>query len=328
MFVCMFYLSPRSRIIVSIWETSELKRENIRRKKREKEEEEAKVESLRYKRFIVYSLKTFAEIFCYFFLFLYFKDSCERGLFNRALFSTFLISLLFLFFFFLFFFWSRQQVSPFGTCNGSNLSYRTLFFFFLIAKKHVARLAGLFFSRSRGPVSFPVGILPLFFFFELQRVRKSDSALRLARVHLREMCFTQNIRSRVTRKKKMEKIKTPNCIILCLCVNPLNTKNKKKKLREKQNRKTTTSINVNKHTDPRIEVFCDSSWCERALARGSVIFDHAPAEREKRFVRKIFQLFHPGKGKQRSNLTVVACVSSVVTRLFEKLKPNKIRRKN
>lgn len=126
----MFYLSPRSRIIVSIWETSELKRENIRRKKREKEEEEAKVESLRYKRFIVYSLKTFAEIFCYFFLFLYFIDSCERGLFNRALFSTFLISLLFLFFFFLFFFWSRQQVSPFGTCNGSNLSYRTLLFFF------------------------------------------------------------------------------------------------------------------------------------------------------------------------------------------------------
>lgn len=204
----MFYLSPRSRIIVSIWETSELKRENTRRKKREKEEEEAKVESLRYKRFIVYSLKTFAEIFCYFFLFLYFIDSCERGLFNRALFSTFLISLLFLFFFFLFFFWSRQQVSPFGTCNGSNLSYRTLFFF-LIAKKHVARLAGSFFSRSRGPVSFPVGILPIFF-FELQRVRKSDSALRLARAHLREMCFTHYSEHSFPCNKKKENGKNKN----------------------------------------------------------------------------------------------------------------------
>lgn len=223
----MFYLSPRSRIIVSIWETSELKRENIRRKKREKEEEEAKVESLRYKRFIVYSLKTFAEIFCYFFLFLYFKDSCERGLFNRALFSTFLISLLFLFFFFLFFFWSRQQVSPFGTCNGSNLSYRTLFFFFWLQRNTWRAWQVCFFLGHVVRFRFQLEFC-LYFFFELQRVRKSDSALRLARVHLREMCFTQNIRSRVTRKKKMEKIKTPNCIILCLCVNPLNTKNKKK----------------------------------------------------------------------------------------------------
>lgn len=188
----MFYLSPRSRIIVSIWETSELKRENIRRKKREKEEEEAKVESLRYKRFIVYSLKTFAEIFCYFFLFLYFKDSCERGLFNRALFSTFLISLLFLFFFFLFFFWSRQQVSPFGTCNGSNLSYRTLFFFFLIAKKHVARLAGLFFSRSRGPVSFPVGILPLFFFRITARAQKWFGFAPCARAPQRNVFYSEH----------------------------------------------------------------------------------------------------------------------------------------
>lgn len=37
MFVCMFYLSPRSRIIVSIWETSE---KQLLAKKREKEKEE------------------------------------------------------------------------------------------------------------------------------------------------------------------------------------------------------------------------------------------------------------------------------------------------
>lgn len=134
MFVCMFYLSPRSRIIVSIWETSELQREN-KRSKREREKEEAEVQSLRYKHCALCIVCNFAEILLLFFVFIFYiiAKGLLRGL------SSKLLSLLFLFFFFLFFFFGTQtSLSISETCDGSDLSY-SLFCPVNIAKKHVAR---------------------------------------------------------------------------------------------------------------------------------------------------------------------------------------------
>lgn len=64
-----------------------------------------------------------------------------------------------------------------------------------------------------------------------------------------------------------------------------------RKIKTKRKRTTNTSINVNKHTDPRIEVFCDSSLVRvRALPRGNVSWDPAP-KGGGAFRAKIFQLF-------------------------------------
>lgn len=107
MFVCMFYLSPRSRIIVSIWETSE---KQLLAKKREKERRRTRSRSL------VSSLQTIAHIvqfdvffenFCYFIFCFYILYDGRRValILLRLIFHK----LLFLFFFFPFFFVNSLQ---------------------------------------------------------------------------------------------------------------------------------------------------------------------------------------------------------------------------
>lgn len=94
-------------------------------------------------------------------------------------------------------------------------------------------------------------------------------------------------------------------------MSPPNTKNK---LREKQNRKKNKHFYKCTHTDPRIEVFCDSSWCERPLAGKG----HLGPSREGASRENFPTFLTTEKNKQRLNLTVVAeNVCPVVTRLFE-----------
>lgn len=123
MFVCMFYLSPRSRIIVSIWETSELQRENKRSKReRERERRSRSLVSSLQTLCIVYSLKLCGNFVTFFLFFIFYiiAKGPLRGL------SSKLLSLLFLFFFFLFFFWNTNKSLNLGDLRRQRLELLSL----------------------------------------------------------------------------------------------------------------------------------------------------------------------------------------------------------
>lgn len=142
MYVLFIPSFPNNRFRLGNIRTKKTKK--TKGEKREKEEE-ANVESLRYK---------LCGNFVTFFV-LYFMNNCEMSLSSGLLLH---FHFCFLFFFFLFLFLVQTIESrTFETGNGSDLRY-SLFYCFLIAKKHVARLAGSFFL---GHVLFP------FPFFEL-----------------------------------------------------------------------------------------------------------------------------------------------------------------
>lgn len=123
---------------------------NIRTKKKQKEKKERK----KKKQMLSLFVTNFAEIlllFLFYILWTTAKWAFQAG-------SVLHFHFCFLFFFFLFLFLVQTNKSrTFETGNGSDLRY-SLFYCFLIAKKHVARLAGSFFL---GHVLFP------FPFFEL-----------------------------------------------------------------------------------------------------------------------------------------------------------------
>lgn len=98
MFVCMFYLSPRSRIIVSVWETSELKK-NKMRKNRER----------RRSKCWVSSLQTLRK-FCYFFCFIFYEQLRNEP-FKRAPFCIFTF-VSFSFSFFSCFWYKQTSLAP------------------------------------------------------------------------------------------------------------------------------------------------------------------------------------------------------------------------
>lgn len=182
MFVCMFYLSPRSRIIVSIWETSETTLSKRERKK--EEEQEAEVWSLRYKQLrILYSLTCLRKfLLLYFFVFIFY-------LMAKGLLRSFCVVFLenFCFFSFSFFssFLTTTKVSLCETCKyGSDLSYSICFGFCNSLQRNTWRFAPrrfvcLFFT-SRG---FLVGVSPSFSNF-----RAKVSRLLLALPEQKEKC--------------------------------------------------------------------------------------------------------------------------------------------
>lgn len=146
----------------------------------------------------MYSLKHCGN-FVTFFCFLYFIYS-RRGLYagSRANFYHF----CFFSFSFFSFFGTQTSLSISETCDGSDLSY-SLFCPVYIAKKHVARQGRFVYSGTWTFFfffrCFRVGISPYFFRITVLALAK---VIRLLLALQREMCFTQNIRSRVTWKRK------------------------------------------------------------------------------------------------------------------------------
>lgn len=192
MFVCMFYLSPRSRIIVSIWETSELQRENKRSKReRERERRSRSLVSSLQTLCIVYSLKlcgNFVTFFCFFYI-LYNRE----GAFTRALEWTFITFVSFLFLSFLFLEdLRRQRLELLSLLSGLHCKETRGAPGQVRLFRHVDVV--FFFFRC-----FRVGISPYFFRITVLALAK---VIRLLLALQREMCFTQNIRSRVTWKRK------------------------------------------------------------------------------------------------------------------------------
>lgn len=137
MFVCMFYLSPRSRIIVSVWETSELKKKNKENKRRKKRER-------RRSKCWVSSLQTLRK-FCYFFCFIFYEQLRNEP-FKRA---PFAFSLLFPFLFLSFLvFGTNNRVSHLRDWQRQRLALLSFLLFF--NRKETRGAPGRFvFSRSR-----------------------------------------------------------------------------------------------------------------------------------------------------------------------------------
>lgn len=208
MFVCMFYLSPRSRIIVSIWETSE----TTLCKRRKKGERKKKNKKQKFSLFVTNNCaycivwRFLRKFLLLYFLFLYFirqRKGCF-DLFMSFIFSWTFVSFPFLSFPFLFLFGNNKQVSLCETRKyGSDLSYSLFWVFFsvVIAKKHVAaRVTQVRLFVFHVTVVFSVGVSP--FICVSSFSRKSESAFACATHRTEgEMCFTQNIRSRIRRKQ-------------------------------------------------------------------------------------------------------------------------------
>lgn len=187
MFVCMFYLSPRSRIIVSVPGNIRNSKQNKAKQNRKKEgEKERSGEEQKFSLFVTNKMRMF--FFCFFFLVLYFIQLNEKVCWLTFSFRQ----LLFLFCFFLFFVFGKSL-----TLGGFRKQRLEFDFCFLIAKKHVARRQpGSFISRGHVVLKVCVWFLS---FFRLSRARKS--VLSFWACADREMCFTQNIRSRITKRK-------------------------------------------------------------------------------------------------------------------------------
>lgn len=139
----------------------------------------------------------------------------------------------------LFFGKPQKSLSPGDLQKWQRLELLFVLGFVVAGKQHVAVRATqevrLFFRHVVLFVFFfpSVGVSPYDFFFEFSR--KSDSAFACATEG--EMCFTQNIRSRVTKKNKHR------IVLFYASVSPLIRKNK---LRE-QKKNVNTSINVHTH---------------------------------------------------------------------------------
>lgn len=165
----------------------------------------------------MYSLKLCGNFVTFFFVFIFYivAKGPLRGL------SSKLLSLLFLFFFFLFFFWNTNK-----SLNSRRLAtaatWVTLSFVRFTLQRNTWRARAGSFIPSRGRLFFCFSLFSSWNFALFFRITVLALAkvIRLLLALQREMCFTQNIRSRVTWKSKRKIKKTPNCIILCLCVTP------------------------------------------------------------------------------------------------------------
>lgn len=143
----------------------------------------------------MYSLKlcgNFVTFFCFFIFYIIAKGPL-RGL------SSKLLSLLFLFFFFLFFFWNTNKSLNLGDLRRQRLELLSLLSGLHCKETRDApgqvrlfRHVDVFFFFFR---CFRVGISPYFFRITVLALAK---VIRLLLALQREMCFTQNIRSRVT----------------------------------------------------------------------------------------------------------------------------------
>lgn len=196
MYVLFIPSFPNNRFHLGNIRNNTLCKQERKERKKEEEQKEAEVQSLRYKQLrILYSLTFFAKIFVTVFFFVCFYILYDDERVTLILLRLFFRKLLFLVFFFLFFFFSLR-VSQIW----QQLELLFLFWGFVIVCKETRggsrHHAGSFvcFSRHRG--------FRLEFRLNFSIFRAKVSRLLLAHTRKEgEMCFTQNIRSRITRKK-------------------------------------------------------------------------------------------------------------------------------